>query len=658
MVPNRGEGHEPLGVRRALRGLTPPPETGSTIGDRYRVYGKSSGGIGDVYFVVDTVNNQPLAMKTPRPRSGVTPEKLTSLYRRFEGEVEVWAALGNHPNVVRCHYLTLIDGVPYVVLEWVAERGRPNVSLGAYVRDKGPRSALETLEIAIDVTRGLLHAQAIQPGFVHRDLKPDNVLLTQQGVAKVTDFGFAQFEPRPLPGGGSPYRSRAIVGTPRYMAPEQWERGIVDERADVYAMGSILYEMFSGQHLFEVHTRPAWRDAHIKLPPPHLSDELPGWADALVQRCLAKDPAQRFPTIAELQDRLETLLREEFGAQPRPIPSPDALAAEELNNLGNTHCYLGHYDLALDEYDHALSLQPDLAAARYGRGIVFNALGQHEDAVREYTTALALEPEHAAARFNRANTLVTLGCVDRALDDFAAAVQSPLTSASALHNRGLLHLDAGRMAEARADFDAAIAAGPSVAALRSRANVHLMEGRTADAVDDLSAIIEAGSDTELDDRIARARLLMKLGEHRRAAQDYNAAIDAGAGPGIFAERARSMAALGKHVTAVADLTLALRDAANPAAILRDRAASLHALGRDDEAIADYAQITELDPGDTDAYYEMGLLLGMRGQSREALALLDEAARRGHESAETALRRFGYRPSVPASPSARHTGGKQ
>ncbi|NJN94146.1 MAG: serine/threonine protein kinase [Anaerolineales bacterium] len=205
------------------------------------------------------------------------------------------------------------------------------------------------------VCRGLSHAAQKQPGLVHRDLKPANILITQDRMAKITDFGLAtvaqqaNLELTDLP--FSPGESQSLlhlgsfVGTPAYAAPEHWDTPEkVDGRADIYAVGCILYEILTGKRPFEVDFKPGnpseksawlenWRLAHEQK-----SLSLPGdWPASLreiVQTCLQKESGRRFADVEELLEDISRVYEEQFGEVPKTIEIVQTLYLRMIITLG------------------------------------------------------------------------------------------------------------------------------------------------------------------------------------------------------------------------------------------------------------------------------------------------------------------------------------
>ena len=251
--------------------------------------------MGEVYRARDTRLDRDVAVK-------VLPQQLSSsaaLRERFEREARAISRL-NHPHVCTLYDVGHQDGVDYIVMEYLE---------GETLADalaRGPLPLRDALRIAADVAGALATAHA--HGVVHRDLKPGNIMLTHTG-AKVLDFGLAKYEPEALAPDDATQQKPlteegTILGTPQYMAPEQLETRPADARTDIFALGVILYEMISGRRAFEADSRASLIAAIMQRDPAPLK---PASVDKILRRCLAKNPAQRFQSAAELQGALQQL---------------------------------------------------------------------------------------------------------------------------------------------------------------------------------------------------------------------------------------------------------------------------------------------------------------------------------------------------------------
>lgn len=274
------------------------------------------GGMAVVYRATDTSLDRVVAVKTMNAAVATVPGNR----ERFRREARMMARL-SEPHVVAVHDVgeESLGGalVPFFVMEYV--RGR---NLGAYLRERpGGLSLDQSLRITAEVLMALAasHAQ----GMVHRDIKPANVLVAEGGSVKVTDFGIARALSQD--GAGTALTGTGIViGTPHYMAPEQFEgRGGVDERADLYAVGVMLFELLTGTVPFDADTGNAIGYQHCTMTPPTLAEEgadVPSTVEDIVARALAKRREDRFADARSMRAAVERLLpkRLEAAASYRP----------------------------------------------------------------------------------------------------------------------------------------------------------------------------------------------------------------------------------------------------------------------------------------------------------------------------------------------------
>ena len=170
--------------------MKPQPryKPGDKIGGRYQVHQALMGGMGEVYLCLDLETIHPYALKTFQQRYQTGTQRLRQAFKK---EVATWVALEKHPNIVRCYAMETLDNQPFMILEWISGEEGKGADLRGWLRH-GPLDLQTALDFAIDICRGLVHAQEKQPGLVHRDLKPENILIAQSGLAKITDFGLTQ----------------------------------------------------------------------------------------------------------------------------------------------------------------------------------------------------------------------------------------------------------------------------------------------------------------------------------------------------------------------------------------------------------------------------------------------------------------------------------
>jgi DNA-binding SARP family transcriptional activator len=265
------------------------------------------GGMGEVYRGTDTHSGQPVAIKVIRPDLVAGQPDLVQRFRR-EGEA---LRRLDHPNIVKMLAAAEQEGHHYLVMEYVA-----GGSLEDLLRCRGSLPVERTLEIALDLTDALTRAHHL--GIIHRDLKPANVLLTPQGLPRLTDFGLARWVDRP-----GLTESGMLLGTWDYLSPEACQGKRLDARADIWALGVLLYEMLAGQPPFQADSATATLTAILTQPVPNLVQQRPDVSLALadlVYHMLEKDPERRIASARLVGAELEAIQKGGVPALRRAEP--------------------------------------------------------------------------------------------------------------------------------------------------------------------------------------------------------------------------------------------------------------------------------------------------------------------------------------------------
>ncbi len=277
-----------------------PLTSGTKIGPYEIIAPLGAGGMGEVYRARDTRLGRDVAIK-------VLPEALArdaDRLRRFETEARAVAAL-NHPNILSIHDIGTHDGAPYLVSECLEGQSLRQELSG------GLLPLRRAVEYGTEIAQGL--AAAHDKGIIHRDLKPENIFVTRDGRVKILDFGLAKLaRPEATSEGATleavPTSAGVVLGTVGYMSPEQVKGEAADARSDIFALGTILYEMLSGQRAFRRDTSAETMTAILKEDPPELSTtgkQISPAMDRIVRRCLEKKPLQRFQSARDLAFNLE-----------------------------------------------------------------------------------------------------------------------------------------------------------------------------------------------------------------------------------------------------------------------------------------------------------------------------------------------------------------
>jgi eukaryotic-like serine/threonine-protein kinase len=283
----------PTAIRQSL-GVT----VGQNFGSRYhiiRVLG--IGGMGAVYQAWDQTLEVAVALKIIRPESAPDPQTAEALQRRFKHEL-LLARQVTHKNVVRIHDLGEIDGITYITMPYVH-----GSDLASVVAREGRLPVERAVAIAKELAAGLVAAHAA--GVVHRDLKPANIMIDGAGSVLIMDFGIARSTSSGTAAGMT--ASGVIVGTVEYMAPEQAKGERVDARADIYSFGLILNDILLGRRQ-STSTGVAELMARMQAPLASLRSidaTIPEWLDAVVNKCIQPDPANRYQSMSEVLEDLE-----------------------------------------------------------------------------------------------------------------------------------------------------------------------------------------------------------------------------------------------------------------------------------------------------------------------------------------------------------------
>ena len=280
-------------------------EAGDSIGHYLVVSFLGAGGMGQVYLAEDARLRRKVALKllpTSYTRDG-------SRLRRFQQEARAASAL-NHPNILTIHELGEVNGEQFIATEFVE---------GETLRDRlkrAPLTVAETLDVAIQIAGAL--AAAHQAGIVHRDIKPDNIMLRRDGYVKVLDFGLAKLTEQQEPATQTSaaenvdMSSGLVMGTVKYMSPEQASGRQVDRRSDIFSFGVVLYEMIAGRPPFQGKDCNELISAILTEDPAPLSD-VPEQTQRLIGRALRKKKEDRYQTIEDLLADLKSLKEDDTG---------------------------------------------------------------------------------------------------------------------------------------------------------------------------------------------------------------------------------------------------------------------------------------------------------------------------------------------------------
>lgn len=615
-------------------------KVGERIMDRFEVAEVKYGGMGVVYLCYDHDDREPVALKSFQTRYLDNPRALA----RFEQEALTWIQLERHRHVVTAKLVQTIAGRPFILLEHISGPEGLGADLRGWIehhRLDQARAALFALHIALGMRH--LHS-ASGHGLVHRDLKPANILVTQDGIAKVTDFGLVRSLDRDE---RSPDRSAAEViaaedarltrfgfqvGTIMYMAPEQWELLEVDQRTDIYAYGLIVYEMLTGRHALadaNARERSEWQRAHMTHEvtfSAQESEHIHPALRALVLNCAAKAREQRPATWEGIINTLSDAYAQIAGQPPPLDPTAPELQTRDLMDKGYSLTELGRFEDALAVYDEVLASQPGFAPAWTRRGRALRMMGRFDDAIAAYDQALALSPRSAKAWRGRGMVLEMRGQKAEALLCYQRAAERDPGDMWNWYSQADMLSALGRTDEALLALNTALRLDPS------HANSWAMLGQLYRQQGELDrARLAYENALRLNPRFAWAhngygQLLRALGAPREALMAFKRA----------ARHQPSNAQFWDHLT---DTLIELGDlaeahaAAQQAVRLAPKAANawaklglvLRYLGRFDEALDAYDQALAIEPDFAWAITGMGIAYQQMGRYGDALSAFERAA---------------------------------
>lgn len=601
----------------------PDPSTGQ---DRWEINnilgGSGKSGMGIVYVVFDSETDEAFAAKTFQDEAFAHDPQITE---RFAQEALAWVNLDMHENVAKAHFVHNIRGKPYLFLEFVSGGDLSQwIGTSRLIEDLP-----QVLNFAIQFCNGMICA--LSKGIeAHRDIKPQNCLITQDNILKVTDFGLAKVL-------GKVDFPLARAGTLQYMAPEQFrDPNLVDVRADIYSFGVMLFQMVTGRLPFRVYARnpeEVWgeyRQAHQGKPIPEFQTQDKALT-ALIEICIAKDPVQRFKGFEGVRERLVEIY-ERLTDKPVPEPTSGAqLGAVHWSNKGLALWQLGYNEEALQCYQRALQIDPhnpktwynmagtliDLekcqeasdccdraieldqhsAAAWSNKGVALAQLGQLEDAMRCLDHAILLNPRDVTSWSNRSIVLWKLGEYEGALACLDQALELSPQSARALLGKGMALAQFGRWEEAPGFYDRALEINPHDAA------AWLHKGLALGTLGQLEASLDC----------FECALKVDRGKLTRSARSA-----------AYFCRGMGLGVLGRHGEGLDCFDRFIELNPHRPEGWFNKGLSLGKLGRHEEALDCFDHALEFNPDHGETWYNKGVALRILRRIREALECFGKA----------------------------------
>jgi len=631
------------------------------IGDVIHIYGLNfkvaevkKGGLGIVYICycpsIGTV-----AIKSFQEGYFHREDKISDqIVRNFYHEAEVWVKLGIHENIVEAFYVFPLDYKPHIVMEYVD---------GGDLEEKlrqGRLSISEALYFAIQFCDGMTYANSVdlgdgRKGIVHRDIKPSNIMLTREGVLKITDFGLVKAL------GAS--TAEEPWGTPEYMSPEQFRTMDVDTRSDIYSFGVVLYEMLSGRLPFSpfyvereaqeisrgedifrlmdllgfklaiaeklissgykslrsiVIATPAeisaetgllqedagriiqsarwlfYRHQHQQAPPKplrHMNSQIPEELDLIVMKCLEKKPEYRYKNFKALREKLMEIYQRKYGKMPKVKKRIRNLTATDICNKGASFFALGRSEEAMSYFNKALEINPKHADAWLGKGIVLIVHGRYKEAIECLDNAIKIRPGNVIAWYNKGLALDNLGKHIEAIEYYDKILEFNPRHTDALSGKGVALSSLRRYEEAIECFNKALEINPG------RIETWIQKGLAMVTLNKYDEAVKCFDKAlEINPRFdaawyGKGFVMIRLNEYEKAVECFNRVLE------IKPEHAEAWYSKGY-------------------ALVR--------LGRYEEAVECFDYALKIKPTNVMAWYEMGVTLSLMGRYGEAMICYDRA----------------------------------
>ena len=619
---------------------------------RYQLLSRiGQGGMGAVYKAADTrFNNRPLAIKE-MSSTGLPPARLLEAEAAFEREAHLLADL-LHPNLPRIYEHFTENDRSYLVMDFIEGQ---TVEEHLEQVGGGPLPIEQVIKWAEQLCDVLNYLHTHQPPIIFRDLKPANVMMSENGHIYLIDFGIARiFKP------GKQHDTVAL-GSPGYAAPEQYGKAQSSPRSDIYSLGALLHHLLTG-------IDPSEQPFFFR-PASQVNPAIDPALDALLQQMLAMDSDRRPASAQEVLNALKGTINSQSRSTSRPLSSSqdplldeayalytqkrldEAIAvynrALQTNNTnpqgwqgyGLTQRLRGLHEDALSSFERALQLDPGLVTSWNGKGSVLARLRRQQDALDAFEHALQLDPQNAAAWNGKGAALNAMGRSKQAMDAFDMALRYDRQLVQAWYNKGLLLYETGRFREAERAYQEALNLDSRFAQAyygRGQSLYALQRMRQALQMFD-QAVQKDPNYAEAWNR--RGNVLDEMGDTTRALQSYEKAlqVDPHYAP-AWSGKGGVMRQLGQYYDALKVYNFALDIDPNFALAWNGKGNTLYNMRNFHEALAAYERALKLNPRLRTAWHNKSLVLNQLGRYQDALDAANEAIRLRPDDPDNWLRK--------------------
>ncbi len=467
---------------------------GEVIEGRYTVQDVFRGAMGTVYIVLDSETVTFYAIKTFQ-EAHIWNERVV---KQFINEAEIWIKLDRHPHIVQASLVKIIEGKPYIFLEYVQGTDLEKML------EEGKIPVKTGLELAIQFCRGMDYAFR-KLGLIHRDIKPSNCMITREGTLKITDFGLGKiFESSSMEGAGSEAveadtkttgTSTTMAGTLAFMAPELFsDPSSVGVKTDIYAFGVLLYHVLTGVNPFQSEDAVEVITNHLSTvpdAPSALDSGIPAVFSDIVMKCLEKEQAERYSDFGEILTILEKLYVELYGCSYEDMTLESTLTEDDWVNKGISLAQLSRHKEAIMTFDRAISLNADSLKALIRKSESLIQVKEAAQALKCLESAMKIDRENSEIWFLGGEALWQLGKNKLALASYDKALEIAEVKAQILGRKGKLLAELGRFEEALSCFNTALAENTRIAEIWDEKGSLLMRmSRYEEALESIKEALE------------------------------------------------------------------------------------------------------------------------------------------------------------------------
>jgi serine/threonine protein kinase len=559
---------------------------GDFIGEDFDIYQVIEGGMGTVYVCYNNKDGNMYALKAIKEtlsfrKDGKENEEDANLMEMFNQEALAWVALGKHPYIVRAYTVQRFSAELcyrsklYIIMEYITPDTKGRNTLSHYL---GGLTYTEALKIAIQLSCGLQYAYS--KGIkAHRDIKPNNIMITPDLTVKITDFGIAKSIDT------SNESNLIACGTLPYMAPEQFD-GNVDKKSDIYSFGIVLYQLAAGGNLPFFGENPSeYRNLHKHAKTPALDSPLA----YIIEKCLQKNPEKRCKDFDAIQEELQKLFQKETGKKLEVFSDDKNFGFRDWVDKGRALDALHKYQEAIYCYDKALDINSENIETWYWKSIALVMLKKYEEANR---------------------------CCDKILEINPSEV-------TILTQKGKILECMGKHSEAIACYDKALKTSPDCDSAQKGKKYVLFElGNYDEAISWLSKMLTINPNN-FEAWLDKAEALCHLGKYQEAIHCYEKALAIKPGHSyILGDKGKALAKLNKYSEAINCFDKALEMDGIDVSLLIDKVVVLIDAGQHKDALCCCDKILEINPECGDALYYKAAIFYKLNQFKESLVCID------------------------------------